>query len=99
VRPCVNQIEFNPGLLAVTEPVLQMCAEEGIIVEAYSKLSSLVYDGAKGGPLGGVVDSIAADGSARRWRRCCPPQMEPRQGHGGDIDDLEASPWRSTCLT
>ena len=60
VRPSVNQVEFNPGLLAVTEPTLAWCAAEGIVVEAYSALSSLVYDGAKGGPLDAVVDAIAA---------------------------------------
>lgn len=63
LRPAVNQIEFNPLLLSVTRPLLEYCAVEGILIEAYSALSSLVYDGAKdeGGPLDTAVDSIASN--------------------------------------
>jgi alcohol dehydrogenase (NADP+) len=62
VRPAVNQIEFNPLLLSVTEPTLRFCAEQSIVVEAYSALSSLVYEGARdeGGPLDTVVETVAS---------------------------------------
>eukprot|EP01043_Picozoa_sp_COSAG02_P031750 COSAG02_NODE_2085_length_9885_cov_9.743946_12_plen_334_part_00 len=62
VRPAVNQIEFNPLLLTATEPMLHFCAIEGIVVEAYSALSSLVYEGARdtGGPLDKLVESLAS---------------------------------------
>ena len=62
VRPAVNQIEFNTLLLQVTESTLKYCAAQGIIVEAYSALSSLVYEGARdtGGPLNSVVESVAS---------------------------------------
>ena len=61
VRPAVNQVEFNPLLLGATEPLLAFCKAEAIVVEAYSALSSLVYDGAKGNAaLDAAVEQIAA---------------------------------------
>jgi len=39
VRPALNQIEVSPFLYRTREDTLQLCAAEGIVVEAYSPLT------------------------------------------------------------
>lgn len=40
VRPAINQIEFHPLLYEEQKGTLELCKQEGIIVEAYSPLAS-----------------------------------------------------------
>jgi diketogulonate reductase-like aldo/keto reductase len=55
VAPAVNQIELSPFLYRSREDTLRRCAEEGIVVEAYSPLT-------KGRRLGDpTVASVAAE--------------------------------------
>ena len=55
VRPAVNQIELSPFLYRSREDTLRRCAEEGIVVEAYSPLT-------KGRRLGdSTLASVAAE--------------------------------------
>ena len=55
VPPAVNQIELSPFLYRTREDTLRRCAEEGIVVEAYSPLT-------KGRRLNhATVASIAAE--------------------------------------
>jgi diketogulonate reductase-like aldo/keto reductase len=63
VRPAVNQIELSPFLYRSREDTLRRCAEEGIVVEAYSPLT-------KGRRLG---DSTLARVAAAAGRT--PPQV------------------------
>jgi diketogulonate reductase-like aldo/keto reductase len=39
LMPAVNQIEFHPFIYEKQKPVLALCAEKGIVVEAYSPLA------------------------------------------------------------
>lgn len=61
IQPAVNQIEFNPILLAPARELIGFCHEHSIVIEAYSALASLVYDGAKGTALDAEVSAIAAE--------------------------------------
>jgi diketogulonate reductase-like aldo/keto reductase len=55
VPPALNQIEVSPFLFRTREDTLRLCADEGIVVEAYSPLT-------KGRRLGdSTVTSIAAE--------------------------------------
>lgn len=39
IKPAVNQIEFHPFVYQTQKPTLDFCAQQGIIVEAYSPLA------------------------------------------------------------
>lgn len=41
--PAVNQIEFHPFIYRKQAPILELCQEKGIIVEAYSPLAQARY--------------------------------------------------------
>jgi diketogulonate reductase-like aldo/keto reductase len=72
-QPAVNQIEFNPILLTPARELTRFCREHGIVIEAYSALASMVYDGAKGTALdaevAAIADEIGRDSAAvlLRW--------------------------------
>ncbi|KAJ6622218.1 NADP-dependent oxidoreductase domain-containing protein [Mycena sp. CBHHK59/15] len=49
VLPAVNQIEFHPYNYAKNKPLVTWCAQQGIVAEAYSSLSSITKF--PGGPV------------------------------------------------
>jgi len=57
IRPAVNQIEFHPYNYASHKTLLEYCAKENIVVEAYGSLNSITKN--PGGPVDAVVDAVA----------------------------------------
>ncbi|KAF8843341.1 Aldo/keto reductase [Paxillus ammoniavirescens] len=56
-RPVVNQIELHPYNYAEMKDLLEYCAKQDIVVEAYSSLNSITKN--PGGPVDAVVNAAA----------------------------------------
>ncbi|KIK83957.1 hypothetical protein PAXRUDRAFT_832020 [Paxillus rubicundulus Ve08.2h10] len=56
-RPVVDQIELHPYNYAEKKDLLEYCAKQGIVVEAYSSLNSITKN--PGGPVDAVVNAAA----------------------------------------
>ncbi|OAX44327.1 Aldo/keto reductase [Rhizopogon vinicolor AM-OR11-026] len=57
IRPTVNQIDFHPYNYASHKTLLEYCAKQNILVEAYGSLNSITQN--PGGPVDAVVDAAA----------------------------------------
>ncbi|KIJ17650.1 aldehyde reductase [Paxillus involutus ATCC 200175] len=56
-KPVVNQIELHPYNYAEKKDLLEYCAKQGIVVEAFSSLNSITKN--PGGPVDAVVNAAA----------------------------------------
>ncbi|KAF8843340.1 Aldo/keto reductase [Paxillus ammoniavirescens] len=56
-KPVVNQIELHPYNYAEMKDLLEYCAKQDIVVEAYSSLNSITKN--PGGPVDAVVNAAA----------------------------------------
>jgi diketogulonate reductase-like aldo/keto reductase len=56
-KPALNQILFHPYNYASHKALLEYCAKQGIVVEAYGSLNSITQN--PGGPVDAVVDAAA----------------------------------------
>jgi len=57
IRPTVNQIQFHPYNYASHKTLLEYCAKQNIVVEAYGSLNSITQS--PGGPVDAVVNAAA----------------------------------------
>ncbi|WVQ70962.1 hypothetical protein IAR50_000487 [Cryptococcus sp. DSM 104548] len=58
IQPVVNQLEFHPYVLVHIEPILKICKEHNILIEAYGPLTPILRH-PDGGPLKPVLERIA----------------------------------------
>ncbi|KAG0694003.1 NADP-dependent oxidoreductase domain-containing protein [Suillus ampliporus] len=56
-KPAVNQIQFHPYNYASHKALLDYCAKQNIVVEAYGSLNSITQN--PGGPVDAVVNAAA----------------------------------------
>ncbi|KAH7906717.1 NADP-dependent oxidoreductase domain-containing protein [Hygrophoropsis aurantiaca] len=57
IKPAVNQIELHPYNYATNKPLLEYCAKQNIVVEAFGSLNSITNH--PGGPVDAAVDAAA----------------------------------------
>ncbi|KAG1748588.1 NADP-dependent oxidoreductase domain-containing protein [Suillus lakei] len=57
MKPAVNQIQFHPYNYASHKTLLEYCAKQNIIVEAYGSLNSITEN--PGGPVDAIVNAAA----------------------------------------